>query len=295
MPRTRRRQTIFATHSPDIVAEYRSSLVRVGPPEDDALRHDPEAVLNAHIMDPLRREGIIRRRSTDRLFLLWILGPDRAPNARVAEIDEVDLPGVTVGGSRGRLLAFAARIIGEPARIRFLADADMARLNGDQIPGNVWLTDLRDLEGYLFRVECVDKALVLGAGVDGVDVLEVLGTVTRLARRLAALRSLSLRTGLELPIQALDLPRYTSTNNAIVEVDFQRVLQVLMQNAGLSLANLDNLMAQWDVEAKALAGVSDDQLIHGKDVMCLLSEVRSATASPARTRRRSSGRALNEG
>ena len=236
------------------------------------MRRDPEAVLTAYILDPRRRELFVEGRR-DRLFLLWVVGSDRDPNARIAEIDEVDLPGMAEGGRRGRLLAFAARVVDDPSAIRFLADADLSRIRDAAVPRNVWLTDLRDLEGYVFRGECVDKALTLGAGADGVDASELVSNVSRLARRLAALRSLSARTGLKFPFQELDLARYVSVKRANVEVDFDQVLRVLVQNIGLSLSRFDDLMNEWTEEEAALKDVPDNQLIHGKDVMCLLSEV----------------------
>jgi hypothetical protein len=235
------------------------------------LRRDPEAVVTAHILDPQRRELFVEGQR-DRVFLLWLVGSDRLPNARVAEIDEVNLPGVGEGGRRARLLAFAGMLVGEPADIRFMADADRARLTAEAVPGNVWLTDLRDLEGYVFQPMCVEKALMLGANVAGIDADALVENIGRLGRRLAALRSLSVQEELRLPFQELDLYRYVSVNAAGVEVDHERVLRVLMQNAGISLSRFDELIEAWLREEGALEEVPVEQLVHGKDTMCLLGE-----------------------
>jgi len=236
------------------------------------LRRAPEAVIAAHILDPARRELFVEG-ARDRVFLLWLVGSDRDSNARVAEIDEVDIPQIVQGGRRARLFTFAAFANQEPAQIRFFADADMARIDDHDIPKNIWITDLRDLEGYIFRAECIDKALHLGVGVGDLDATAIVLSVARLARRLAALRLLSHRERLNLPFQRLNLERYVAVRDGEIQVDFDRVLRALIQTAGLSLSGFDDLKRRWEAEEEALYGIADAQLLHGKDVLCLVGEI----------------------
>lgn len=55
------------------------------------MRRSPREILTAHLMDRERRELYVEG-SHDRIFLSWLVGEKRNPNALVAEIGSVELP-----------------------------------------------------------------------------------------------------------------------------------------------------------------------------------------------------------
>jgi hypothetical protein len=53
--------------------------------------------------------------------------------------------------------------------------------------------------------------------------------------------------------------------------DLVRLLRTLIQNAGISLAELDAVKAKFDSMTERLRGFSDVQVVHGKDLVSYLS------------------------
>jgi hypothetical protein len=139
-------------------------------------------------MDQARRELFVEG-PRDRLFLSWLASSGKDPNVSIIEIDFVELPELP-GGNKGRLIYFAEQL-GRGAcdvRIQMFADADWDRLLERPVPARVWITDHRDMEGYLLRVECLEKVLRLGLGNAAVSAEVVLTSIKEHARRLCLLR-----------------------------------------------------------------------------------------------------------
>ena len=233
------------------------------------MRRDPKAILAAHVLDPQRRELYVEG-SRDHTFLKWLVGDVINRNARILEIGTVDLPESSEGGERGRLLRFAKYVEGAPAQIRFFADADMDRIIGRSAPANVWLTDSKDLEGYLLREDCLDKALKLGLSVDDVPAGPLLTSVLSQARTIGLLRVMSERQTLSLPFQGTKLDKYLGATGKRVLLERERYVQTLLQNASLSLTKLPAILADLETLEKELAATPDHDLVHGKDALCLL-------------------------
>src|SRR5262245_4364060 len=122
------------------------------------IRRTPEAILTAYRMDPARRELYVEGRR-DRLFFDWLMGTLSVTKACVREIAAVELACVSNGGERARLLAFAGQIGQAPIALMCFADADSDRLLSRPVPQRVWLTDGRDLEGYVLHPTCIEKVL----------------------------------------------------------------------------------------------------------------------------------------
>jgi hypothetical protein len=198
------------------------------------VKRDVVAILAAHRLDPARRELYVEGHR-DRMVLLWLVGADLHENSRIVEVRFVDV-NVDTGGERGRLLKFAAEVEGDPAQIRALVDADFDRLLGMTVPSNVWLTDRRDLEGYVLREDCLDKVFRLAASTDQVNVGDILRALTSAARRLSALRVMSARTGLDLPFQKTPLAKHVAATKTGFTLDIESYLRVLLQNGGVSLS-----------------------------------------------------------
>jgi hypothetical protein len=237
-------------------------------------RRDPQAILLAHEMDPARKELYVEGPS-DRLFLLWIASDRLDPNAIIHDIAVVEVGEEVPGGERGRLLNFARTVERSLARISFFADADYDRILGRTgfIPANVVLTDGRDLEGYFLRQDCFEKIVRLALGIGmfpGVDLQKAFEDVGRL---LGCLRLYSEMNSMSLPFQSTNLRKHVRFSPCQFKLNLKGYVSALANNAGLG-----GKMAQTIIEGThALLAEHDKtpstELIHGKDILVLLSEV----------------------
>ncbi len=232
------------------------------------IRRHPEAILLAHRMDPERRELYVEGHR-DRLFLSWLLEQPASAFGRIREIGHVDIP-VEEGGERGRLIRFAEMLSGDGTSIRMFADADWDRVLGRHVPERVWLTDHRDMEGYVLRAECVDKVLALGVATDRVSGASLLNDLCGHCRRLGLLRLLSERDGLSLPFQATRLGRFARLEAGRIRLNFDGYLRALLQNAQITLSRLQVIRTAIEDLAAEHDSTLDSELVHGKDATCLL-------------------------
>ncbi len=232
------------------------------------LRRDPQAVVAAHLMDQSRRELYVEG-PRDRLFLNWLLGDDMNAETSVREIALVDLPRRQDGGERGRLLDFGQWLASKDVQIRLFVDADWDRLLSRSVPPAVWMTDHRDLEGYVLRAECVDKVLRLGIATNHGVAKDLLKVVNEQGRRLGILRLVSELDSLSLPFQRTRLRRYLDLRDGRVHLRFNPYLQTLLQNANISLSRFEEVCGRLEVVAEQYAAISDSEIVHGKDAMCL--------------------------
>jgi len=220
-------------------------------------------------MDRSRKELYVEG-TRDRLFLAWLLGQRLHPNALIREIASVELPG-RPGGERGRICHFAELLGGVSVRIRMFADADWDRVLRRSVPSRVWLTDKRDLEGYVLREECLDKVLSLGLNTEKITASKILKAVRQHGRRLGATRLMSETELLDLPFQKTDVAKYLTVDATGVLLDFQGFLRALLQNAGVRLVRLGELQNRVDVVEASYAKIPDDQMIHGKDAVAIIA------------------------
>jgi len=227
------------------------------------MRRDYVSIRNAHRMDPRRRELYVEGR-TDRIFFSWLL--NTSTGAIVREINLVDIPCPLQGGQRARLLWFGEQIA-DVSSIECFADADFDRLLERESPLGVRLTDGRDLEHYVLREDCVEKALRLGLLDDSVNATDLLHSLLREGRWAGILRLLSERDGLQLPFQKTTVDRYTSCAKNKIDLQRRPYLQTLLQNAGRSLKELETLLASIEGLLVDHASTPDSQLVHGKDAM----------------------------
>ena len=237
------------------------------------LRRAPEAVIIAHVMDPSRKEVFVEG-LRDRLFLTWLLS-GTASSGLVVEIGFVDLPEDTAGGERGRLVEFVRLVGHRNVQIRAFADADWDRLFSRPVPNKIWLTDHRDLEGYVLREECIEKVLKLGACTERISPSALLTTVRRFGRRLGIVRLMSELDNLKLPFQATKLRRHLDMQDGTLSLDLEGYLRALLQNARISLATLSEILERIQEVETIYASTPDSELIHGKDTMQIVDAVLS--------------------
>lgn len=237
-------------------------------------RRDTQSILLAHKMDPSRRELYVEGPS-DRLFLLWIASDELDPDITIHEISFVDMDGDVQGGDRGRLLHFARATENTAARISFFADADYDRVLGrtGAIPGNVVLTDGRDLEAYFLRQDCFEKIVKLALGTGkytGVKLQQALEDVGRL---LGCLRLYSEINDLRLPFQSTNMRKHVRFTPCRFTLNLNGYVLALVNNARLNGRIAPTIIqGTHDLLTKHTATASVD-LIHGKDILLLLSEV----------------------
>ena len=228
----------------------------------------PDAVLTAHRMDPSRRELYVEG-TRDRLFLTWLLGKRQPTDAIVQEIAFIEIPNV-LGGERGRLIQFANWLEDKDVGIRMFADADCDRVLGRTVPKRVWLTDNRDLEGYVLRIECIDKVLRLGIATDKITAELLLRAIKKHCRRLGILRLLSERDSLKLPFQTTNLKRFIKLSNGELNLDFDGYFRALLQNASISLKQFKSLHERFVELECCYENTPDIELIHGKAAICII-------------------------
>lgn len=234
------------------------------------IRRDPNAIIIAHKMDPTRRELYVEG-VRDRLFLSWVFHNSIDSNTSIQQIAFVEIGGPLEGGERGRLIAFARWLEGRSIETKCFADADFDRLLGRTIPATVWLTDARDLEGYVLRTECLDKVLKMGIGSDTVSAEDIFNLVRGPARSIGLLRILSETCSLRLPFQNTRLDRHARYVKKTFVFRFENYLRALLQNGGLSLTNLSSIQERHLQISEEFKSVPDSEVIHGKDAFCLLA------------------------
>jgi hypothetical protein len=114
------------------------------------------------------------------------------------------------------------------------ADADTDRILDKTVPSNVWLTDKRDLEGYILRPECIEKVIRMGYLNDRLNVDEVLRQARFLGRELGILRLMSDLDERNLPFRRTDLSRHLRIEGDLVNFNIEGYVTALLQNAGIS-------------------------------------------------------------
>jgi len=238
-----------------------------------ALRRDAATVLATHSLEPERCELFVEG-PEDRRVLTWLSGSRMHAHAYVSEADAIDVPGVTTGGQRARLIAFSRLIEAEP-KVRVFIDADIHLFEegpGD-LPTNVWYTDGLSLESYVLTEACVEKFLRLGLRDDRRDAASLLARVLELGRRLFLFRLVSYRQALDLPFQTTRLERHVTVSGSDISLDERRIAQAILQNAGRNQGGAEALLDAVEEAAAALGTLPNEHTVHGKDAFLLLGEV----------------------
>ena len=189
---------------------------------------EPATILRAHEMDPGRREVFVEGQR-DATFMQGILARTKTLDAKITQIRFVKIP-LQAGGERGRLSLFAENIGVAPPSMMCFADADWDRILSRATPPALTLTDHRDLETYVFYVECVQHALRVGLALEKVNGAAFLDEVLAVGRKVASVRIVSERKNYALPFQETRLKRYLGVTKKKVEFDRKRFVRALVSN-----------------------------------------------------------------
>jgi hypothetical protein len=238
------------------------------------LRRDPKAIIAQSIMDPIRREVYVEGYE-DAIFLRWLSQNGNHPDARILEISLVEIPDIEEGGNRGRALAFAKEIGELNIKIYIFIDADFDNILGRTNPAKVILTDGRDIESYLIREECIDTALKLGFKIEEFPARNVLEIILKIGREIGFLRLLSEIESLDLPFQRTDLWNFILFNKDGYKIRLREYIQALIQNhtKKMSLKIIGNLIQKLEKIKITYSYLSDLELIHGKDALCIFEKL----------------------
>lgn len=237
------------------------------------MRRDPAAIVAAHRMDKARRELYVEG-VRDKVFLEWLVGLSKDLDCQIFVIDMVDVPDVSEGGNRARLLAFLREMESTNARLRGFVDSDHDRILGiEESRSNVWITDHRDLESYVISEGNIDATLRAGCGLVFPTACTVYNEAAVHARFIAAIRVYSFRSGLDLPVSAGRWAKHVRCQqDGSVALDRAKVLRSLLQSAGHSLGMMDGLAEGVEAVEEEVSVVQDRDLIQGKDFMTILTK-----------------------
>lgn len=189
------------------------------------------------------------------------------------EIDTVNIPEESEGGNRARLLSFAERMMKKDLHIAFFVDADFDGILCWPLLPNVWTTDNHDLEGYLLREDCFDKALRLGVCVEEISASFLLANVLKYGRVLGLLRILSEVDSLGLPFKKAKLYKSISYDGNSIELNLEKYIKTLLQKASISLSQYDKIITRLKRLKRQFSSISDLKIIHGKDALEIFDEV----------------------
>jgi hypothetical protein len=243
--------------------------------EQRSTARDPKATAMALRFDKKRRELFVEG-IRDVSFLKHIgkesLGKDTVfRDGRSIKIDGV------FGGVKGRLIRFAAEVEQAFDRFdcscsnaRFFVDADNDRLLEKQHATIVWLTDRRDLEGYVLQPNVLERAFELGFEEEDFDGSQLLSSLTSACKDIGSLRLLSERDDLKLPFQDTDLKKFVEFEQFRINFDFARYREVLFHKLALPKQSREAIEKQ---RLELLHHHQDSprlELVHGKDAFRLL-------------------------
>jgi|SRR5215475_2679368 len=235
------------------------------------LRRRPEAILVAHRMDQGRRELYVEGVG-DRVFLKWLAGEGLHDRTLIVPIEMVEISDVDEGGNRQRLIEFLRLVEREPHEIRGLLDADDADYVGETLPSNAWRTDLRDIEGYVLAEENVETALRLGCRVERGSAGLLLLETQRIAQRLAAVRLVSRRLGLRLPVSNTKLSKFVSvSDDGSLILNENELISTLLHRAGISRRQTSTIVELIPTALGEIQGKPPEFSVQGKDCMKLLT------------------------
>jgi hypothetical protein len=235
-------------------------------------RRDLATFLAAHDLDPDRCDLFVEGEE-DRRVLLWLAADVVNPGAVVTAVEHVDVEDVPLGGNRERLMEIARRLEDEDACILCFADAGLDEAVEHSLAKLV-TTDGPDIESYVLETECVEKFLRLGLRSDAWDSARLLEIALSRGRRLGIIRITSQRQGWDLPFRRTEVKKHVRVRSGQdIEVDERAFLGVLLQNADISLAEIDDVIERCDEIETEFDAVDDRALTHGKDVFELFGEV----------------------
>ncbi|MER9229193.1 DUF4435 domain-containing protein [Mesorhizobium sp. M0664] len=234
------------------------------------MRRQIDAYLTAVQMDPERRHLFVEG-YRNRNFLTWLCGNEIHSNVSVLPIDAIDFSEAVDGGNRGRLVEIARTIEGQTDAIMFFADADYDILLKRKLLSNVFYTDRRDIEGYIFSERSLEKIFVLSLNTEKSST-NFFKLIVSICKRIASIRIYSEETSSRIAFKSTSLKRYI-TKDSMFLFNLEGYTRALLQNSNISLSRLESVL----LGAKSIEERLDDldhyEYIHGKDVISVFERL----------------------
>ncbi|TAL36870.1 MAG: hypothetical protein EPN97_06045 [Alphaproteobacteria bacterium] len=154
--------------------------------------------------------------------------------------------------------------------MQFFADADYDRILDLQPPSNVRFTDGRDIEAYFQSESCILKMCSIGfPSFPEASAKKILPWAKDVIRPIGMLRIVSARRQMELPFQNTferhGLDHFLNGKGLDAHLNFDQLLQTLLQNAGISLSKKEEVSLLFQNETRLLSEQTDTEIVHGKD------------------------------
>ena len=157
--------------------------------------------------------------------------------------------------------------------VRCFADADWGGILGERVPRNVWLTDTKDMEGYLLCTECIEKVLRLVVQREDIDAGAMLAEALSVARVTSVLRLVSIREQLNLPFSTSKLHRHLTVTSSKAALDLKKFVLTLLNNSDRTAGECDGVLDKHGQLCEEYRGVDDLQITHGKDAIVVIGEL----------------------
>ncbi|HEY2034674.1 MAG TPA: hypothetical protein VGH02_13400 [Rhizomicrobium sp.] len=180
------------------------------------------------------------------------------------------------GGERGRLMWCARQFLttDKYLRVLFFADADWDRILSRPCPLNTYFTDGRDMESYGLTVGHFEHLASTGFRLSEHEASGLYKFTVDTVKPLSLLRIVSEQKGLRLPFQKTlgeRFSRYFEGKKFSIIFDIDRLLAALLNRGGISLSRAADILQNVEDERRKLSSTSDEQVLHGKDVLGFLA------------------------
>jgi hypothetical protein len=236
-------------------------------------RRTPEAHFKSLEFDPDRKILVVEGLE-DRLFLEYLCGKKINKNAIILEIETVEINSTIYGGNRGRIIHFAGLLKTNHPNIKFLVDKDYSQYTNEKLPLNTILTDFKDLEGYLYKENYIDKFLKIGIKTDKINSSHLLKELYK-AKFFGYIRLTSLINDLNLSVNKTNkkITKYIKVDS-LYKVTFKEndYLISLIQNS-TQKPKLDDLKDEIVNTIEKFKTEENNLLVHGKDVLAILKSI----------------------
>lgn len=223
----------------------------------------------------LQRKVLFVEGKRDLAFWRSLIPSLERRNTVIYPISQLDCPGVS-GGERGRMIHVAAEVKASAfcARVLFFVDADTDRIQGSLLPGNVVLTDGRDLEAYGISATCIGEICVSGFARDD-ESIAVLDLIRLFCRPIGILRVTSARMNWDLSFQQTlgekGFRKLLKRGSGDLRLDLEHLWTSLLQNSSISLSQKVSMRLIYEDDVARLTHLNEAEIVHGKDLIHMLA------------------------
>lgn len=243
----------------------------------EILSRDIESVKASFVMDPHRKEIYVEG-FDDVNFITWLAGDSRDDNVLIQDMTSIKIDSILknkAAGNKEKAICFSEylRISRQNLPILFFVDADYDRVLGKKCGDNVLFTDQRDLEGYFFSKDVIEKIKYACKLSFRTDCTIMLKDVKEVAHYISCCRIFSYAFELKLPFKETSLDKYITVVEGNVFLKKEEYVRALMQNAGISLRHWKCFVENIECVCEEFVDADRGDMFHGKDALILISKI----------------------